>query len=380
MAQAVRRAIASGEHLAVQAGTGTGKSLAYLVPAIRHAVERGGTVVVSTATIALQRQLVDRDLPRLADGADAAARARADVRDPQGPAQLPVPAQAAAAPDDVDDADQLFDPFAGRPRWAARSSASTSGASDTETGDRDELVPGRARLGLAAGVGQRAGVPGRVALPGRRRLLRREGARAGRARGRRRHQPRAAGDRRAGGPPGAARARRRDRRRGARAGRPDHRRRDGGADVVRRSAAAARRCGKLVDQAVADRLVEAGEGLALVLEDAAPGRWDALPQAAAGVLSAVRDAAASCKQSLGGERREDPEGAAGRKVAQAALDEVADTAFRLLDAFDEPDAAKRRDVVWLAEQGPDGARSRVLRAAPLAVGGLLRERLFGAAP
>ena len=141
--------------------------------------------------------------------------------------------------------------------------------------------------------------------------------------------------------------------------------------------AAARRCGKLVDQAVADRLVEAGEGLALVLEDLPPGRWEALPRAAAGVLSAVRDAAVSCKQSLGGERREDPEGAAGRKVAQASLDEVADTAFRLLNAFDEPDAARRRDVVWLAEQGPDGARSRVLRAAPLAVGGLLRERLFG---
>ena len=85
----------------------------------------------------------------------------------------------------------------------------------------------------------------------------------------------------------------------------------------------------------------------------------------------------SCKQSLGGERREDPEGAAGRKVAQASLDEVADTAFRLLNAFDEPDAARRRDVVWLAEQGPDTARHRALRAAPLQVGGLLRERLFG---
>src|SRR5215468_9522963 len=66
MAQAVAGALRTGEHLAVQAGTGTGKSLAYLVPAIRHAVEQEGTVVVSTATIALQRQLVDRDLPRLA--------------------------------------------------------------------------------------------------------------------------------------------------------------------------------------------------------------------------------------------------------------------------------------------------------------------------
>ncbi len=67
MARAVERAIESGEHLAAQAGTGTGKSLAYLVPAIRYAVEKQTTVVVSTATIALQRQLVDRDLPRLAE-------------------------------------------------------------------------------------------------------------------------------------------------------------------------------------------------------------------------------------------------------------------------------------------------------------------------
>jgi len=66
MASAVAHAIESGEHLAVQAGTGTGKSLAYLVPSVRHAVESGRTVVISTATIALQRQLVDRDLPRLA--------------------------------------------------------------------------------------------------------------------------------------------------------------------------------------------------------------------------------------------------------------------------------------------------------------------------
>ena len=67
MAEAVAHAFDSGEHLAVQAGTGTGKSLAYLVPAIARAVDTDEPVVVSTATIALQRQLVDRDLPRLAD-------------------------------------------------------------------------------------------------------------------------------------------------------------------------------------------------------------------------------------------------------------------------------------------------------------------------
>ena len=121
-----------------------------------------------------------------------------------------------------------------------------------------------------------------------------------------------------------------------------------------------------------------------MLEDLPPGRWDALPPAAAGVLSAVRDAAARVPaRRSGGERREDPEGATGRKLAQAALDEVADTAVRLLGAFDEPDPAKRRDVVWLAEQGPDGARHRVLRAAPLcgrraAAGAAVRARHRGA--
>src|SRR5580693_1231524 len=67
MAQAVWDAVADRTHLAVQAGTGTGKSLAYLVPALRLAADKHGPVVVSTATIALQRQLVERDLPRLAD-------------------------------------------------------------------------------------------------------------------------------------------------------------------------------------------------------------------------------------------------------------------------------------------------------------------------
>jgi ATP-dependent DNA helicase DinG len=67
MADAVAQSIRDRKHLAVQAGTGTGKSLAYLVPSLAHAVTSGERVVVSTATIALQRQLVDRDLPRLTE-------------------------------------------------------------------------------------------------------------------------------------------------------------------------------------------------------------------------------------------------------------------------------------------------------------------------
>ncbi len=59
MAEAVANALSDRHHLMVQAGTGTGKSLAYLIPGIVH----GRKVLVATATIALQRQLVDRDLP-----------------------------------------------------------------------------------------------------------------------------------------------------------------------------------------------------------------------------------------------------------------------------------------------------------------------------
>jgi ATP-dependent DNA helicase DinG len=61
MAEAVGNALSDRHHLMVQAGTGTGKSLAYLVPALVH----GKKVLVATATLALQRQLVERDLPRI---------------------------------------------------------------------------------------------------------------------------------------------------------------------------------------------------------------------------------------------------------------------------------------------------------------------------
>lgn len=66
MAEAVSTAMTSGEHLLVQAGTGTGKSLGYLVPAVHHAVNAGERVIVSTATLALQRQIMSRDLPLVA--------------------------------------------------------------------------------------------------------------------------------------------------------------------------------------------------------------------------------------------------------------------------------------------------------------------------
>ncbi len=66
MAVAVARALEAGEHLLVEAGTGVGKSLAYLIPAILFAVANSKKAVVSTHTINLQEQLVEKDLPMLA--------------------------------------------------------------------------------------------------------------------------------------------------------------------------------------------------------------------------------------------------------------------------------------------------------------------------
>ncbi|WP_092107407.1 ATP-dependent DNA helicase [Brevibacterium sandarakinum] len=65
MADAVASAVDKGIHLLVQAGTGTGKSLAYLVPAAEYSSRTGNRVIVSTATLALQTQIIHRDLPRL---------------------------------------------------------------------------------------------------------------------------------------------------------------------------------------------------------------------------------------------------------------------------------------------------------------------------
>ena len=73
----VAQALNEGGQLLVEAGTGTGKSLGYLLPAALHALERGERVVISTATIALQDQLIRKDVPALLAAAEAA--------DPNGP-------------------------------------------------------------------------------------------------------------------------------------------------------------------------------------------------------------------------------------------------------------------------------------------------------
>ncbi|WP_197321661.1 ATP-dependent DNA helicase [Saccharomonospora sp. NB11] len=375
MAEAVDHAIRTGEHLAVQAGTGTGKSLAYLVPAIRHAVESDTTVVVSTATIALQRQLVDRDLPRLAKALKKPLGVEPTFAILKGRRNyLCLHRVHTGAEDEPEDA-ALFDQFAVS-RLGREVKRLHEWSSDTETGDRDELVPG-----VSDQAWRQVSVTAKECL-GAGRCPVGDDCFAEVARGE--------------------------------AGRanivvtnhallaidalqeyqvlPDHDVTiiDEAHELVDRVTSAAtadlspgmiatatRRCARLVDADIADRLLETGEGLSLMLEDAPVGRLDSLPEALGTAIVAVRDAAHACLTALGSDRREDPEEASKRKLARSALDDVHDTAVRLLDAFDE-DVADRKDVVWsTGDRYSANPRPPALHVAPLGVGGLLRERVFG---
>ena len=80
MADAVATALEGGPHLLVQAGTGTGKSLGYLAPALARCVETDSRVIVATATLALQAQLATKDIPTALDAVEIAAPAGARVR------------------------------------------------------------------------------------------------------------------------------------------------------------------------------------------------------------------------------------------------------------------------------------------------------------
>jgi ATP-dependent DNA helicase DinG len=377
MAEAVQRAIETGEHLAVQAGTGTGKSLAYLVPAVRHSIAQQATVVVSTATIALQRQLIDRDLPRLADALEPVlgrAPAFAILKGRRN--YLCLHRLRTGAEDDPQDA--LFDPRTASAvgkqvqrlhEWAAR----------TETGDRDELVPG-----VNEQAWRQVAVSARECIGAQRCPF---------------------------GPQCFA----------------EHARDEAGkADIVVTNHAllaidaledfdifpehdvviideahdlvdrvtsvasdelsatapeiAARRCGKMTEEKLIARLREAGEDVTRVLAVLPAGRIDVLAEDLAQALAGLRDAAGSCATDLRASAKnteEEPERIAARRSAFVAVDELRSAAERILGAFGA-DLAARPDVVWMDRPlGEESARPPTLRVTPLQVGPLLAERLFG---
>lgn len=383
MAEAVAHAFTSGEHLAVQAGTGTGKSLAYLVPSIVRALETEQPVVVSTATIALQRQLVDRDLPRLADTlADVLPRRPrfALLKGRGNYLCLNKVHNGATEPEDRPQ-DELFSPMAvsalGRDVQRL-----IDWSSNTETGDRDEVVPG---------VPDRSW--GQVSVSARECI------------GVSRCQ--------FGTDCFAERAR-------AKAGTADvvvtnhallaidaisdaavlpeyellvvdeaHELADRVTGVATAELSATsmgvahRRMSRLVDAELAQRFDAATATLSSMLHDLEAGRIDILDDELATYLTALRDAANTARMTID-TTPSDPKAASARTEAVTALNEVSDTATRILSSF-VPAIPDRTDVVWVDRD--DGAYARstksgggavrvTLRVAPLSVSGLLRTRLF----
>ena len=382
MAQAVQRSIGTGEHLAVQAGTGTGKSLAYLVPAVAHAMADNSSVVVATATIALQRQLIDRDLPRLAAALEPLLDRAPTFAILKGRGNYLCQYRLnGGAPEEP--GETLFDPAAvsavGRQvqrlhEWAA----------GTETGDRDELVPGvEDRAWRQVAISARECI-GAARCPN-------------------------------GSECFAERAR-------ERAGMvdivvtnhallaidaledfivlPEHDVVviDEAHDLVSRvttaasrelsapgAETAARRTARILTGEgqkagdVLDQLREAAEGLGRVLPEISPGRMDILSEPLATALTALRAAATSCAaqvRAVGKEISDDAERLALGRAALAALTDIADTSERILGAFGD-DVAARPDVVWMDRAGVDERqRPPTLHVAPLQVGGLLAERVF----
>ncbi|WP_431236923.1 ATP-dependent DNA helicase [Mycolicibacterium aichiense] len=390
MAEAVANAFAEGEHLAVQAGTGTGKSLAYLIPSIARAVSEGSPVVVSTATIALQRQLVDRDLPRLVDALAPALPRRPKFALLKGRRNyLCLNKIHNGSADEPGDASQeeLFEPVAASAlgRDVARL---TAWASSTETGDRDELTPGVPdRSWSQVSVSARECL-GMARCPyGTDCFSERARGEAGRAEVIVTNHALLAIDAIADA-----------------AVLPEHEYLvvDEAHELVDRVTSVAtgeltpaplgvavRRISRLVSPALVQRMEAAVATFSSAIHDAQPGRLDYLDDELATYLTALRDAATAARGDIDPAPK-DPKAAAARNEAIAALTEIGDAASRVLDSF-VPAIPDRTEVVWLDQEEGSAGRSAatrgsgsgnrrpVLRVAPLSVAGLLRTRLFDSA-
>ena len=403
MAQAVADAVETGEHLLVQAGTGTGKSLGYLVPLAAHAVATGTPTVVSTATLALQAQVVDRDLPRLSTALRPHIGRELTWQTVKGRAHYVCVQKLAGGfpdePTDVLPGMELLDGSKDRAERATDHRAAGPNsqlgrevarlhrwAQDTDTGDRDELTPG-----VSERAWRQVSVSARECL-GATRCPMAEECHVERARARSREvdvvvtnhallaidaveevqllpehdvvvidEAHELADRVTSVATGTL-----------------------SAGVVAQAATTARRQAGLGGSAL-ERLEVAGEDLAEVLDDADVGRFarglpEAVRIAVAGVRDAAREALSGLKSDSGGQQgKEDAEDAGGKQVARAALTEVFEVAERLA-AVTGPTTGPGDDVAWLDAPGAwknDGPVARVLNIAPLSVAMVLREHLFG---
>jgi ATP-dependent DNA helicase DinG len=377
MAEAVDHAFETGEHLAVQAGTGTGKSLAYLVPAIMRAIAHAEPVIISTATIALQRQLFDRDLPRLADALKGEVSRRPEFALLKGRGNYLClnkinNGSATESADDVPQ-EELFDAVAST-ALGRDVKRLLEWSSDTETGDRDDVVPGvpdrswsqvsvsarecigatRCPFGTDCFAEKAKGTAGLAdivvtnhallaidaisdvnVLPEHQLLVVDEA-----------HE---LVDRVTSVATGEL-----------------------SATVV---GVAHRRSARLVDPELAERLEAAAATFSSAIYDAEPGRKDVLDDEMSTCLTVLRDAADKVRSAID-TRPGDPKAAAARNEAVTALNDVSDTASRVLSSYG-PAIPDRTDVVWLNhEETRSAGRRAILRVAPLSVANLLRNRLF----
>ncbi|WP_224400623.1 ATP-dependent DNA helicase [Corynebacterium poyangense] len=375
MAQAVTQAMDTGRHLAVQAGTGTGKSLAYLVPALRHAQATGGTVVVSTATIALQNQLVQRDLPRLVKALDAHLERTPTFAIMKGRSNY-VCLNRISAEDMGEPSQGLIEEE--ELSWMGKQVARVrEWAENTETGDRDDLEPGVPDLAWRmVSVTARECVGAKTCAHGAECF-------AEQARNSARDVDvvvtnhallaiDALSDIQI---------------------LPEH-------DVVIVDEAheldsritsvasnslsgtmlrmAARRAKKLSGkEAKVQGLEDSAAAFEEALENQVIGRWTTLDPRMKDLMEGLRDDLFQLRQRLGrgpeDEAAKNPEQAAERHNLSNHLMELHDSVVRMLQVFDEPDPARHSDVVWL---DMDDRRGASLQVAPLSVAGLLHSRLF----
>ncbi|MER8085738.1 ATP-dependent DNA helicase [Streptomyces sp. NPDC094048] len=364
MAEAVAEAVDDQSHLLVQAGTGTGKSLGYLVPALAH----GERVVVATATLALQRQLVERDLPRTVDALHPLLRRRPQFAMLKGRSNyLCLHRLHEGVPQDEEEG--LFDQF----EAAAPSSKLGQDllrlrdwSDETESGDRDDLTPGVSdRAWAQVSVSSRECLGASKCAYGAECFAELARERAKLADVVVTNHALLAIDAIEGAPV-----------------LPQHEVLivDEAHELVSRVTGVAtgeltpgqvnravRRAAKLVNEKAADALQTASEGFERVMELALPGRLEEVPEDLGYALLALRDAARTVVSALGATRDKSVQDEdVVRKQALASVETIHGVAERITQGSEY-------DVVWYERHDRFGASVRV---APLSVSGLLREKLF----
>ncbi|MCT2292348.1 ATP-dependent DNA helicase [Janibacter hoylei] len=363
MAKAVAHAIDAEEHLLVQAGTGTGKSLAYLVPAVEHAQRVGKPAVVATATLALQGQIVDRDMPRLADALTPHLRRRPTYAIVKGRRNYVCKHKTEGG--FPDDEDGLFDvgEADAQAGWLGKEVVRVrEWAEETESGDRDELVPG-----VSEKAWRQVSVSAQECLGSKCPMVTECFVERSREAAKdvdvivTNHSFMAID---------------------AFEGRPmlpDHDVLviDEAHELVDRVTstvtdelapggvrAAAKRARKYAESS--DALDDIASDLEAVLEEAPEGRLaTGIPDALASVLGRCRDVSRNLLTEMKPPKGEQVDGT--RQVALAAVDEVHETAGRMLEEHE-------LDVIWVSR---DLRRGPLLRVAPMSVAMRMRERIFG---